>query len=338
MIADTIEGAGQLQAALEECSAEQRAAVMKDPAFRVTVDDAVRELVTGKVSGISVDHNTALLALAQMLRTERQHGAGHHLMPLACGVEGKTKFLDGYSTWVWRQNRLTIDPLGDAFLKQFQYYHPNFQPVTPDLAVGATLDRGARLLKEVVPSLSDSALSHAQVVIVIMEPSKTFSSMTNPLIPGMVALSPLVLNSPWRAAEFILHEAVHTKFIDLEHTHSVLAREYRSESSAIIEPFWHANTDHAAKWPIGRSLTACHVYTCLAIFFANAAIRKETLSSHYGRVSGPAMQQAEQALSRAQFLCREIAKLPSYLGNCGVLFTEWLDSIHCCLAPMLKSS
>ncbi|MDQ3775829.1 MAG: HEXXH motif-containing putative peptide modification protein [Pseudomonadota bacterium] len=201
------------------------------------------------------------------------------------------------------------------------------------------LVKGTRLLGELLPKLARSALNHLHLVAVVTSPLQV-TSVTNPSIPGAAFFSPLVLKHPWRAAEFLLHEALHLKFIDLEHTHSMLRRGYAAEGSPRIRAVWNrSQPDGSNEWPANRVLTVLHVYTSLALFFRAVELRVQEIGERYGSLYdlNPGVA-ACRALDRAYYLALNVKDVRQELGLAGERFADWLLGLLEALDPRTRSA
>jgi hypothetical protein len=189
------------------------------------------------------------------------------------------------------------------------------------------LIEGGRLLHELLPRLATSALSHVHIVVVVdVTSAPGFSSLTHSRLPGIIFLSPNVLKNPWQAAEHLLHESMHVKFTDLEHTHSLLRADYDPAASPMVHAPWNRAP---VGWPVNRSLTVLHVYTCLALFFAVVTDRHTSLIERYGSLpSGPTpARRTRRSLDRAHYLHRYLVPNQDQLDTAGRLLVRWLGDV-----------
>jgi hypothetical protein len=315
---------------LSRTSEEQHPMVLGDPTVRMAIDGFLRYVMFGAES-FPVDELELVLDLAAANLRSRKA-----VPPLAEGaVEAFTLQARSWP-WVWCEDRVESDPLGDFFTRTFKYHVPGLSLMTPDLRMREMLLLGRTLLDDLLPELAQSALAHVHVIAVV-DPgsSRGFTSLTHPRIPGTVVFSPLVLTSPWRAAEYLLHEAMHVKFTDLEHTHSLLHESYSQSSSPMIRPLWNrVQPGGASDWPISRSLTVCHVYTCLALFFSILAAKSDGLDGdRYGPLPANVNRKARRSFDRAHYMRQQLATHEDSLGPGGRLLVRWLDAVLCSFDP-----
>jgi hypothetical protein len=80
-------------------------------------------------------------------------------------------------------------------------------------------------------------------------------------------------------------------------------------------------------WPINRTLTVLHVYTCLAVFFLTAAERADELEKEYGEIGYSPTVYARRALDRAQYLRNALEQHRAWLGIAGELLLRWLGAL-----------
>jgi len=271
---------------------------------RILGDPAVRATVDGLLIGQWQPSGDRVLRLAALGPADRPPsiapGTG---IPLS-GTSG--------APWIWTGDRSADDPFGGVVRRLNGLHSYGLHLASPDPRALDALTAGAALLAALSPDLAASALAHVRLVGVVAGDLKDFLSLTNPWLPGAVFLSPGVLTDPWRAAEMLLHEAMHAKFIDLEHTHAVLAASYRNSDSPGIIPDWHA-PERNTRWTIKRSLTVMHVYVTLAVFFSLA--------------DGGRTEAVDRSLDRAVSLHARLSEHPDQLGHAGRLFLPWIGGL-----------
>ena len=187
-------------------------------------------------------------------------------------------------------------------------------------AAANKLVEGAQLLEQLLPQLSASALSHVTAVGII-EHAGGILSVTNPYVPGTIFVTEHALTDPWSVAEFLLHEALHVKYVDLDNTHSI--NNLAMAHGKPVTPPWR-RTQH---WSVQHALTAMHVYLALAVFF-DAVSSKPYLVEKYGaHPTLVAEASKRRSLDRAHFLLRKIQQNREALGKAGLLFISWTSEI-----------
>ncbi|MBZ4329962.1 hypothetical protein [Corallococcus sp. AS-1-12] len=275
---------------------------------------------------------------ASLLRQAATHLATPGCSPLAVGVPAPRRLgTAAHHGWIWQEEREE-----DAFARHFRaLLHervPHLTPATPDARLLDNLVRGMALLDTLLPDLARSALSHVQVVVMADVPARrplmpgeepAFTSLTNPFILGTIFLAPNVLQTPWSVAEYLLHEGLHQKFMDLEHTHSMLRKGYSVEESPVISPPWHrVQLSGASQWHVNRSISVTHVYTALALFFARARERAVELQPRFGPVNIPELELSlRQSFDRATYLGEKLMGARDELGLAGQRFLDWLNGL-----------
>lgn len=326
MLAEHSEYGRRLLLALKDTPVKAHARILGDPVVRIVIDRSVRCLKLGGPAVSEDDFRTVLEMAAAGLHADTT------VPPLAL-AERSQEYLRLHDTpwpWVWSDARVDHDPLGDILRRLFdEDMLEGFGLMAPDPQTRAMLIKGAQLLHVLCPRLATSALSHVQLITVVTGPSPKFSSLTHPEAPGVIFVSPVVLTNPWHAAEVLLHEAMHCKFVDLEHTHSLLRHDYTPSGSPRIRPHWNrAAPQKVNEWPVNRALTVLHVYTCLALFFSNVVTKCQGLEGQYGPLHGlqPA-KQARRAFDRAHYLRYQLEQSQDQLGVAGRLFLRWLHDI-----------
>jgi len=325
MLAKYVPAAGQTLKAFAQASGPSRYRVMGDPVVRSAINTGLSYF---KLSGPEVN----LEEIAGVLQVAtRQLRANSRISPLSLGVaEPKRLGRSLHHGWIWKDEREENLP-AKSFRGLFSEHVDNGRKLalwTPDEPAHQMLLLGTQLLGELLPKLSRSALSHAHVVVIGKAPFP-ITSVTNPSIPGTAFFAPFVLKHPWRAAEYLLHEALHLKFIDLEQTHSMLRRGYSIYRSPKIEALWNRGQKNSSnKWPVNRVLTVAHTYACLALFFKMVELRAAELVRVYGPLQDldPVLS-ARRALDRAHYLALKLRSVSRELGLAGRLFGEWVLEI-----------
>lgn len=326
MLVEHMSSSEPLLAAIRGSSPERRYRVIGDPLLRSTINEALGHYKLGIVHPQPADLETVLLEAVTFL------AEGRSGTPLSASFRNNRRLGDApYHGWVYTQ-----DSTDSVFSRGFTSLWSKITPLRVKEATEQehrTLVNGARLLDTLLPALSRSALSHTQMVAVVEPPpsrlpppSKGFTSVTFPELFGTIVLAPTVMESTWSAAEFLLHESMHLKFTDLEHTHSLLRTGYRTATSPIVNPPWHRPEPNGTRnWPVNRCLTVMHVYTTLALFFRAIEQRTAELEDAFGPLDDldPALE-ARRSFDRAHYLGRELRRHEAELGLAGVQFVKWL--------------
>jgi len=330
MLSAQSQEARDLLSAIDGLTAADYRRVLGDPIVRVAIDRAVSFV---KMNGDPYPESDLKSILRHALMSlDKEPGAP----PLAEAVTVPLTLYAGRRwPWIWSEERVSDDPLGSVFRRLMDQQHSGLVLATPDQHAREMLAAGASLLDDLCPSLIDSAMSHVHLIVVVGANSPTrITSLTNPRIPGVFFLSPTVLADPWQAAEYLLHEALHVKFLDLENTHSLFSSDYDEVNSPRIRPHWNkVQAGGASEWPINRVLTVLQVYVCLALFFTITAARSSSLEVKYGPTYRNSAQQARSSLDRAHYLADQLNQHQEYLGFAGQLYVRWLESILGVLDP-----
>ncbi|WP_438026094.1 hypothetical protein [Sorangium sp. So ce233] len=321
-----VPSAGALLAAIRGATLERR--------YRVLGDAAVRGAVHGALGHykLDIEHTRADELDAVFRDTLPFLAARRSDTPLGSGDRGATRLGDAHHHGWIHSGRLEDTSISRSLAALWESARVGLVLDEPTERERLALRDGARLLEALVPRLARSALAHTQWVMMADTPgapapgSSDFSSMTVPGIFGVIMLSRRTLKTAWSAAEYLLHESMHLKFMDLEQTHSMLREGYRGPSAPIIRPAWHrVDPDGAYDWPVHRCLTVMHVYTSLALFFRAVEQRAAELEGAFGPLGGldPALE-ARRSFDRARFLGRELERHEGELGAAGKRFVAWL--------------
>jgi len=324
MLDEHSRNAQDLLLVLDDMPEDRYRQVLGDPVVRVAVDGSVSYFrMNGEL--FPEDELEAALAIA----STNAHNESW-VPPLAEGSKDQIRVYDRRAwPWIWSSARVDDDPLGDCFRRLVSKHHRGLVLTTPDVPAQKMLVAGAKVLHILCPRLAESAMSHVHLIAVVNTKSSVkVTSLTDPRIPGVFFLSPSVLTNPWQAAEYLLHEAMHLKFVDLENTHSLFSEDYDEVSSPKVRPHWNKIIPGGvSEWPIHRVLTVLHVYTCLALFFTNAASRSSSLEAEYGPLHLDPIEQARRSFDRAHYLRYELERHEEFLGFAGRLFIRWLGEI-----------
>ncbi|MEM7482789.1 MAG: HEXXH motif-containing putative peptide modification protein [Acidobacteriota bacterium] len=186
------------------------------------------------------------------------------------------------------------------------------------------ISQGLALLHELLPSAAPSAVSHLDFLVVDEFYDEVGSATIAPLL-GAIFVARTTLRSPWTLAEAILHECMHLKFVEIEHTHSLLPRGYSEQTSPQLHPPWHPET---TTWPMNRALTAAHVYVALSVYAAAAEAAAPEFETRFGPWErSQLLTDSNAAAGRAHSLIDLAAKHPESLGKAGKVFLEWMRSV-----------
>ena len=309
-----------LIAGLDRASDAGRRTVLGDPAVRVVVDRAVAHL---RLGGEPLADGDVRVVLS---RASRELARG----PSAADPPGRRAPWGRAGPLIWSEEPDPArDPSDDVFRKLFAELHHGLVLRTPDQDTVRMLISGMSLLQDLCPALASSMMTHARLIAIVSPAGPgRITSLSNPRLPGVIMYSPHILSTPWKAAEYLLHEAAHTKFIDIEHTHSLLAPDYDDAQAPRIRPHWNRVTPGSRQdWPVNRVLTVLHVYTSLAVFFLTAAERAGELEQEYGEIGYDPAAYARRALDRAQYLADALEQHRAWLGIAGELFLRWLGAL-----------
>lgn len=211
-----------------------------------------------------------------------------------------------------------------AFAAMLRQHLPGPRAYVAEAETEATISQGLALLQELLPLAAHSGVSHLHFIAVDDFDDVVGSATISPIL-GTIFLSRSALRSPWTIAEAILHECMHLKFVELEHTHSIMARGYSEETSPRIHPPWHPET---VTWPMNRALTAAHVYVALALYSVASEEAAPELQARYGPCKrSPLLVDTSAAGERAQSLIDLLSRHPESLGPAGRVFLEWMGDI-----------
>jgi len=325
--------AAKLMAGLRGLSPAQRHYALRDPLLRIGVDQALLHS-KGLPARHSVDWTERLLGRAAKLleRPDR---------PTLIEAGQPTAVKTGsrpLSPLLWDDSNSHISL--QSIEELVHEIVPDAHIDRPTEANVRTLQAAVKLLEQLLPLLAPSALNHATSVILLSECAtpgtghRSFQSSTARNLPGMILLSSGELATPWRAAEALLHESLHLKFIDLEFTHSMDLQADDALEAWTIQPPWHTFADGEGWHPI-RAMTAAHVYLGLNLLSTVGQYASYD-DGNLGYPSATELQDAAQSADyRARFLLDALEQRIACLGLAGQHFVKWLKALVSPEAPSL---
>ncbi len=314
-----------LKQSLSCLSATQRHHLMRDTMLRMGIDQAML-YASGAPTRLTLDTILSILNTAESLIKSPQ------LMPVLDSLQPLSAKLSHspLSPLIWRPN---ADLVSQSMQEIVQEMVPDAHIDTASQEQIEVLNAAAKLLDTLLPQLAPSALNHVTSVVIVSE-RKTpglghsgFGSGTTRSLPGVIVVSASELKTPWRAAEILLHEALHLKFIDLEFTHSMNLTAAEKGQRWTIVPPWLTLNAGIEEWPPIRAMTAAHVYVGLSLFFycgqmlavqPNAPAWNQSVEFHQAILEAP---------YRAHFLLGALAERIDSLGLAGQYFVGWLKEL-----------
>ena len=324
-IAPQVAEAGQLLTTLNACDSYGQYRVLGDMVVRCAVQHAHKQVETGQPYGLSLDRCRAVFAA-----TVGQIDDGHY-GPLGFGLSTRlgSRPRDG---WIWSDER-PDDVFGEAFRFVVQDNYGGL-PTSLSAQETAMLAKGTQLLIDVLPHVTQSALSHAHLVAVFSSQGVwgTRSSSSEFRLSGTVFLSQRLLANVWWVAEHLLHEALHQQLYDLRQGHTLLAPSFERDGAPTICSLWNMpDATHNNYWDVHRSLAAFHVYVHLALLATLAEQRRDELEPIHGAI---AMTPSRTALVRAHYLGEQLrTSLWQELGPAGQQVVEWFATVLDSLDP-----
>jgi len=321
-ISSHLPAAGQLLNNLCQAKTYSQYRVIGDTTVRCAVQHALRQLETGHAYGLPLEE------CEQIFRATTRHleQGDSECGPLGAGL-ANTIGPDPYDGRIWNESRPD-----DVFARAFRFVvQGNYgeQLCTPTSEETAMLEKAVRLLRELLPRSSRSALSHAHV-IAVFPPIGAWTrkaSSSEIRVSGTIFLSRTLLSNPWRVAEHLFHESLHQQMYDFRQGHSLLEEtDFDREEAPRICSLWNCpDPGNQNYWDIHRALAAFHVYCHLSLLCSVAEQRAPELAEVYGPVS---MVQRRTALARAHYLAEQIKALCwQELGQAGRRYVDWFTLV-----------
>jgi hypothetical protein len=305
----------QFAQALDAAASSDSNQLFEDPVVRGSIDDLLR---TYKEAGERkpADDQLEFLAYYSAHLDELKRDAAN-----TTGSFRQELLSRPIRYWSAESGRTLRDRAFAAMLRQ---HLPGPRVYVAEAETEATINQALALVQELLPVAAHSAASHLYFIAVDDFDDVVGSATISPIL-GTIFLSRSALQSPWTTAEAILHECMHLKFVELEHTHSMMARGYSEKASPRIHPPWHPET---VTWPMNRTLTAAHVYVALTLYSVVSEAAAQEFQARYGPCKrSPLLVDPSAAGERARSLIDLASRHPESLGQAGRTFLEWMGDI-----------
>jgi predicted O-methyltransferase YrrM len=322
-IACFVPSAKSLLEALRQASSQNRRCLMGNTVVRCAIQHAHVQLESKISAGLPLaDCNEVFKAAVAHLDNGKDGTA------LENGILPLTRLgSEPYHGWVWSEEH-PDDIFGRTFRSLIRENYGELLS-TPNNEEIETLLKGAELLSILLPQVSASALSHANLVGCFPEfgawRGKQSSSQFR--LGGTIFLSRRKLQNAWWVAEHLFHEALHQKLYDFRHGHSLLGPQFFVDSKVRVSSPWNSEKlKKANHWDTHRVLAAFHVYVHLSLLSLVAEQREAKLEKLYGPFRG--MIESRKALERARYLGEQLKKSCwQELGLAGKRIVEWLIAV-----------
>ena len=222
--------------------------ILDDPVVRRSSRSLLRAIRRGERS-TSDEAEEVFAAVLQHLR----HGPPG--LPVAAGCPHRFRSgRSGQSITVWDPGvpetvvtRTFSAFVDDCFSEHFAESRTRHLQ-RPEPAFVDAVRRGCDLLAILLPELSASALDHVRLVGVLVDQQSR--SLTFPDMPSTMFISGAAVETPWRAAEYLLHEGAHSKMGNIASIQSIYGPAVSQAGSPTIRAIWHGPD---AAWPVTRA-------------------------------------------------------------------------------------
>jgi hypothetical protein len=329
MLKEHLPQANDTLAALHDASPESKYAVLGDPVVRRSINQAIVHYKMGHHEGPLEDHLVSIIQIAgQQLRNRAA------VPPLHIGSAEARLGDSADDAWIWSDK--AEENVSRKYFRELFRLHlvPDgltLKPATDEII--EKLRAGRALLAMLLPELSKSALNHTHLVA-IGSHRGGFISVTNPHIPGAIFLSESAIRNPWEAADNLLHESLHAKFLDIEHTHTLMAPGFQPHDCCVRPPWRRPQSTESYLWPLTRIFTVTHVYIAIALLYKKMEARTPELESMYGLPEeANFVAKVRQSLDRAEYLAHQLIANQKHLGPAGHVFAQWLSHLINLLDP-----
>jgi hypothetical protein len=328
--------AGLLLDSLGRASSQNRYHIIGDTAVRCAIQDALLQVKTGTKYGLPLDTCESIFRTALLhLEDDKQGG------PLECNAFHINNLGSGDRLiGVWNE-----EGSKDVISQSFQYLvQQNYGAslCTPSASELEVLSEASKVLHELLPLLTRSALSHTHLIAIFpVSGWKRRGSSSNFRIGGTIFLNREALENPWWVVEHLLHESLHQKLYDFRHGHSLLVEDslehqiYQSERSLKVCSPWNIpDANKSNYWDTHRVVAAFHVYVHLALLCTLVEQRWPELETKYKSENAFLITKSRDAFDRAQYLGYSLkGSCWEELGLGGKHLIDWLLSILDALDP-----
>lgn len=334
MLAPMLPSAAATANALTHASRGAQRKVLGDPVTRSTINQALANMSFAQGASDSNGLNN-IEGVLQLARKQLSSTDAVPLLQLGCATDNSVRFFE-QPLWFWtndRQNDLPTLLFRQLYIRQ---EHHKSILVTPTPSEREIVVRAVLFLSSIFPKLAKSVLSHVNLICICDVPENSttnqrlhFESFTTILIPGTIFISRHLLRNVWSLAEAILHEALHTKLYDFQHTHSLFLSKDEEMTTPILCAVWNRPAeDGDDEWTLNRSLFAFHVYVHLGVYFRKlhrdaAALEESFRPCGYSDLS----LSMRRAFDRAHYLGHNIGKFSHRLGLAGQALMNWLGKL-----------
>lgn len=197
----------------------------------------------------------------------------------------------------------------------------------PEPAFVDAVLRGRDLLARLLPALATSALAHVHLIGVPSDWWHLKNGFTRHL-PSTMSLSTGVLQSPWKTAEALLHEALHCKLINLMGPRLIFRwRDAVQTLHPRIPVIWRKDPlGNGLDWSVNHALAAFHVYVHLALFFARIE-RAGNATDAFGAPPVSFREGFRTVFDRASYLGRKLAATDGLFYPDGRRLIAWLSQM-----------
>lgn len=315
---------------LENCVPKTRSLLIRDPSFRIAIDRAVMAMVMEQRPHCPVHVYSAIEYMVRALR------AGERVTFLFSGTHAgtSTPILVGTS-YIWQLR--TETPLTQLFIDEFNRLlaSAGFALVEPTPEIVGKIRAGYASLASILPSLVMSALVHTPIIVLFHHVGGVYA-FTNPQMPGVLFISEAALSDAWKVGDYLLHEAMHSKDVELENTHALIAKPAPDQHSiAEVLPLWRRAVSYdPASWSPKHALTVMHVYVALACFYSCTLSQVGPEHHEWDFIADVLLR---DALDRASFIADSLDAMPHVLGTAGLALVRWLRSLIGMFDPASRS-
>jgi hypothetical protein len=322
--------AGELRDGLVRANHDVRSRVLGDTVVRCAVHYAMTFIETSTRHGLPIEQ------CDEVFHATARHIEENQGEPLGEGWVGRLG-TEPYHGWIWSANRSD-----DVFSRSFRsLVEDQFgeSPCSPTADEVALLAKGARLLSELLPESSRSALGHAHRIALFAPEGRWegVSSFSQFALSGAIFLRRDQPGGPWWVAEHLLHEALHQQMYDFRQGHTLFDEQKinREDGARVNSPWNRPDSKGGDRWSTFRALGAFHVYVYTALLCIVAEERAAELEGEYGPMNAElAMCGSRKALERARYLGERIRALCwGELGLAGRRFVDWFGSVLDLLDP-----
>jgi hypothetical protein len=186
--------------------------------------------------------------------------------------------------------------------------------IQPTDSLAEQINESVDLLRTLLPSIAASATAHVGAIAVLRAP---FESAHLFETPHVIYIHQRMFRHPLVGADSILHESLHQKLVDLRVARFYTKLAFNTAGPGDVVIPWGQVPGTTRTWPVGRVVSACHVYVHLTLLFLAASLPEH---ASFGLDPNVVADRLVTRFARASYLAAQlgVATYRDQLGTDGV--------------------